>query len=215
MKDTQCGRDAEPKAKGGCISTYRTNFAYVDSMKVNTMSFKQMEELGVYMVTNSFGFSMKYLELSYLRLLRGNLTPGQEGRVRLMSENGKPIHAQRFQSHTQSFWKDMLFQNVLLIKLFHSQSTTHQAMRSSAQSLSHFVPLQKCRSWVSMATSESTGVWTQNGMKSHELFDHEAGQEPRNMGRIKEHAPVPQRQAKDHQSQPHSRLAVCHWSTKS
>ena len=103
MKDTQCGRDAEPKAKGGCISTYRTNFAYVDSMKVNTMSFKQMEEFGVYMVTNSFGFSMKYLELSYLRLLRGNLTPGQEGRVRLMSENGKPIHAQRFQSHTQSF----------------------------------------------------------------------------------------------------------------
>lgn len=87
------------RTKGGCISTYRTNFAYVDSVKVNTMSFKQMEEFGVYMVTNSFGFSMKYLELSYLRLLRGNLAPGQEGSVRLLSENGKPIHAQRFQSH--------------------------------------------------------------------------------------------------------------------
>ena len=62
--------------------------------------------------------------------------------------------------------------------------------------LSHFILLQKCRSWVSMATSESTGVWTQNGVKSHEPFDHEVGQEPRNMGRIKEHAPVPTKTGK-------------------
>ena len=38
------------------------------------------------MVTNSFRFTVKYFELSYLRLLRGNLAPGQEGNARLLPE---------------------------------------------------------------------------------------------------------------------------------
>ena len=85
------------KKKGGCVHCYRANFAYIDSTKVNTISFNDMKKVGVYLVTNNFGFTMKYLELSYLRLLRGNLAPGQEGGVRLMIEGS--IHPQRFQAH--------------------------------------------------------------------------------------------------------------------
>ena len=85
------------KKKGGCVHCYRANFAYIDSTKVNTISFNDMKKAGVYLVTNNFGFTMKYLELSYLRLLRGNLAPGQEGGVRLMIEGS--IHPQRFQAH--------------------------------------------------------------------------------------------------------------------
>lgn len=60
------------------VNSYRVNFAYVDSVKVNTMTFKELENLGVYMVTTGFGFTVKYLQLSYYRLLRGNLAPCQE-----------------------------------------------------------------------------------------------------------------------------------------
>ena len=45
-------------------NSYRMNYAYVDSVKINTMTFKELENIGVYMVTNGFGFTMKYLQLS-------------------------------------------------------------------------------------------------------------------------------------------------------
>ena len=67
-----------------CVKTYRANFAYVDSVKVSTMSFRQMQDMKVYMVTHGFGLTMKYLQMCYYRLLRGNLAPGQESSVRAM-----------------------------------------------------------------------------------------------------------------------------------
>ena len=73
-----------------CVKTYRANFAYVDSVKVNTMSFRQMQDMKVYMVTHGFGFTMKYLQMFYYRLLRGNLAPGQESSVRAMVDG--PLH---------------------------------------------------------------------------------------------------------------------------
>lgn len=72
-----------------CVHAYRANFAYIDSTKVNTMSFRQLEEMGVYMVTNNFGFTMKYLQMSLFRLLRGNLAPGQEASVRTMLDEAE------------------------------------------------------------------------------------------------------------------------------
>ena len=82
------------------VNSYRVNFAYVDSVKVNTMTFKELETLGVYMVTNGFGFTMKYLQLSYYRLLRGNLAPGQEASVRSMLDtSNKCISLRMFRSH--------------------------------------------------------------------------------------------------------------------
>ena len=61
---------------------------------------QRLENLGVYMVTNGFGFTMKYLQLSYYRLLRGNLAPGQEASVRSMLDtSNKCISLRMFRSH--------------------------------------------------------------------------------------------------------------------
>ncbi|CAK0811042.1 unnamed protein product [Prorocentrum cordatum] len=65
----QCGRR-------GCRIVHRTNFAW--PKKVDTLTFNQMKMQGVYFVTNKLGFTMTYLELQYLRLMRGRLVPGQE-----------------------------------------------------------------------------------------------------------------------------------------
>ena len=194
MKDTQCGRDAEPKEvvsphiepilpmlilwrSTPCLSNKWRSLECTWSPTASVFPWNTLSSL-------TYGF----FEATLLQVKKAVLGCCQR--------MGNPSMHRGFNHIYSRLWKDMLSQNVLLIKLFHSQSTTHQAMRSSAQSLSHFILLQKCRSWVSMATSESTGVWTQNGVKSHEPFDHEVGQEPRNMGRIKEHAPVPTKTGK-------------------
>ena len=81
-------------------NSYRMNYAYVDSVKINTMTFKELENIGVYMVTNGFGFTMKYLQLSYYRLLRANLAPGQEASVRSMLDTSNCcITLRKFRSH--------------------------------------------------------------------------------------------------------------------
>lgn len=84
-----------------CRSTHRANFAYQEGAKINTLTFEQMKELGFYLVTKKCGFTFKYLELSFLRLLRGNLASGQEASVRdtLAKNETKMITPRRFQSH--------------------------------------------------------------------------------------------------------------------
>ena len=84
-----------------CRTTHRANFAYQDGAKINTLTFEQMKELGFYLVTKKFGFTFKYLELSFLRLLRGNLASGQEASVRaiLAKNETKMISPKRFQPH--------------------------------------------------------------------------------------------------------------------
>ena len=76
-------------------------FAYHDGVKVNTLTFTQLEALGIYMVTAKFGFTMKYLKMTYYRFLRGNLAPGQETSVRgmLVDDGEQALHPQRFQAH--------------------------------------------------------------------------------------------------------------------
>ena len=87
--------------QGSCRATHRANFAYHDGVKVNTLTFTQLEALGIYMVTAKFGFTMKYLKMTYYRFLRGNLAPGQETSVRgmLVDDGEQALHPQRFQAH--------------------------------------------------------------------------------------------------------------------
>ena len=86
-----------------CRTTHRANFAYQDGVKVNALSFKQMQDSGVYMEKSRFGFSMKYLGLSLLRFLRGNLAPGQEASVRslLSEDDDRAITSTNFQLYLQ------------------------------------------------------------------------------------------------------------------
>ena len=60
-----------------------------------------MEKLGIYLVTHTFGFTMKYLQMTLYRFLRGNLAPGQETPVRdmLLEDSDSHSHPQRFRTH--------------------------------------------------------------------------------------------------------------------
>ena len=211
MKDTQCGRDAEPK---GVVSPHLEPILPMLilwrsilclSNKWRSVECTWSPTASVFPWNTLSSLTYGFFEATLLQVKRTVL-----GWCQRM---GSPSIHRGFNHIYSKLWKDMLSQNVLLIKLFHSRSTTHQAMRSSAQSLSHFVPLQKCRSWISMATSESTAVWmgwrATNYSTTRQAKNQEIWEGSKNMHLC------PQRQAKDHQSQPHCRLAVCHRSTKS
>ena len=45
------------------------------------MSWVGLKKTGAFFVTSKTAFPMSYLELTYLRLLRGKLAPGQEAAV--------------------------------------------------------------------------------------------------------------------------------------
>lgn len=64
-----------------CRTIYRPNFYWENGLKMNCLSFNQMEKVGIYFVSDSVAFSFPYLELTYLRLLRGKLAIGQEAAV--------------------------------------------------------------------------------------------------------------------------------------
>jgi hypothetical protein len=64
-----------------CHSTVRCNLLYVKGGKQNCMTFNQMAAQGAYFVTDKTAFTMKYLELCYLRLMRARNAPGQEAVV--------------------------------------------------------------------------------------------------------------------------------------
>ena len=64
-----------------CRHTVRRNVVTLGRELINTMSLDDMRSSGVFFVTSKTGFTIPFLELTYLRLLRGNLSPGQEAAV--------------------------------------------------------------------------------------------------------------------------------------
>jgi hypothetical protein len=68
-----------------CRTYYRGNFARLvnTGKKVNTLSFKQMEELDTYFVTPALGFKITYLRRLMLSLEYARTVPGQEANVAL------------------------------------------------------------------------------------------------------------------------------------
>ena len=61
-----------------CRFYMRCNFVWLGGQKINCMTFNQLQKSGLYFVTSNTAFTMKYLELCYLRLLRAKTSPGQE-----------------------------------------------------------------------------------------------------------------------------------------
>ena len=53
---------------------------FLSGEKINSLSWKQLKS-GVMFVTSKTAFTMKYLLLAYLRLLRARTAPGQEAAV--------------------------------------------------------------------------------------------------------------------------------------
>lgn len=72
-----------------CRSTVRPNYYKNGSQKLNCLSLEQMQDLGVYFVNSRRAFTMSFLELSYLRLLRSKQAPGQEACVQKMWHQSK------------------------------------------------------------------------------------------------------------------------------
>ena len=72
--------------------------------RVNASSFNQLRDMGIYLVNNHFDFTTKYLEVSMLRLLLGNLPPGQEASIRtLLSEDDpRAITSTNFQLYQRA-----------------------------------------------------------------------------------------------------------------
>ena len=119
----------------GCRTTHRGNFAYEDGVKVNALSFQQLHAFGVYMVTGSFGFSIKYLELSLLRFLRGNLAPGQEASVRLMHDPRNPdgITQKHFRQHLMHALEGYAL----------AKRTPTEVVKFAVDNPTHIIPLDK------------------------------------------------------------------------
>ena len=67
------------------------------------MTFNQLQKSGLYFVTSNTAFTMKYLELCYLRLLRAKTSPGQEAAVRNIADG----------DHVEMFWSDSLRKHLL------------------------------------------------------------------------------------------------------
>ncbi|CAE7031267.1 unnamed protein product [Symbiodinium sp. CCMP2592] len=72
----------------GCRVYVRHNYMRIAGEKINVLSFNQMKAAGVYFVTTKTAFTMSYLELCYLRLLRAKTSPGQEAAVRVLLHQG-------------------------------------------------------------------------------------------------------------------------------
>ncbi|CAE7239170.1 unnamed protein product [Symbiodinium sp. CCMP2592] len=64
-----------------CRNTVRHNLVTLGKELVNTMSLEEMRTTGAFFVTSKTAFSIPFLELTYLRFLRGKLAPGQEAAV--------------------------------------------------------------------------------------------------------------------------------------
>jgi hypothetical protein len=64
-----------------CRAVHRMNYRWQGGSKLNCLTFEQMEQQGIYFVSDSYAFTMPYLHMTYLRLLRGKLAPGQEADV--------------------------------------------------------------------------------------------------------------------------------------
>ena len=86
-----------------CRLYMRCNFVWLGGQKINCMTFNQLQKSGLYFVTSNTAFTMKYLELCYLRLLRAKTSPGQEAAVRNIADG----------DHVEMFWSDSLRKHLL------------------------------------------------------------------------------------------------------
>ena len=87
-----------------CGSALRHNFVWLGGQKIICMTFRQMQRAGVYFVTQKACFTMKYLHLCYLRILRAKTSPGQEAAVRLLADPDHPLQ----------FWQERSLRDNLL-----------------------------------------------------------------------------------------------------
>ena len=81
-----------------CKTSIRHNIMWLGGQKINCMSFQELEAAGVYFVSQKTCFTMAYLRLCYLRLLRAKTTPGQEAAVRFLASENHPL--QFWQEHS-------------------------------------------------------------------------------------------------------------------
>ena len=86
-----------------CRLYMRCNFVWLGGQKINCMTFNQLQKSGLYFVTSNTAFTMKYLELCYLRLLRAKTSPGQKAAVRNIADG----------DHVEMFWSDSLRKHLL------------------------------------------------------------------------------------------------------
>ena len=70
-----------PKICHTCRHTTRYNLLTIGKETLNCLSYDAMKQCGALFVSSKTGFSFPYLEMTYLRLLRGKLSPGQETAV--------------------------------------------------------------------------------------------------------------------------------------
>ena len=81
-----------------CRTSLRCNFMWLGDQKINCVSFNQLKAAGVFFASQKTAFTMEYLHLCYLRLLRAKTSPGQEAAVRLLASADHPL--QFWQEHS-------------------------------------------------------------------------------------------------------------------
>jgi hypothetical protein len=80
-----------------CDTTVRQNFYKLGHQKVNCLSFDDITKSGVYFVNHHFAFTVNYLRLQHLRLLRAREAPGQEAAVQsIFHQEGDGMPCSRF-----------------------------------------------------------------------------------------------------------------------
>ena len=177
-----------------CRATHRANFAYQDGVKVNTLSFNDLEENGIDLVSSKYGFTMQYLKMTFYRFLRGNLAPGQETSVRgiLAEEGDPPIHPQRFQNYLMIALEGFALARRSPEKIvpFHVDVDRPSSISNSIMFPSFSLLLAKWQHFHLMAILEFTGncIWI---MSLLELLQFVAAQEKINILERIAHARVP------------------------
>ena len=82
----------------GCNTTVRGNLWYSKGKTYSGMTFNELEEQGFYLVSAKTGFTMPYLRLAKLRLMRAKCSPGQEAVTKSLFHQGDDRMV--WQSHT-------------------------------------------------------------------------------------------------------------------
>jgi hypothetical protein len=71
-----------------CLAVYRPNFMWSGATKLNTLKYSDFCKVGAYFVSNKVAFTLPYLQLCRLRLLRARVAPGQEAGVQHLFHEG-------------------------------------------------------------------------------------------------------------------------------
>ena len=144
-----------------CRTNVRHNIMFLRGEKINTMTYNEMAGSGVLFVNSKTAFAMEYLHLTYLRLLRGRLAPGQEASVLELYHEGdsRLLHKQNTRDYLLHALEALHWQGELPTESFSSISRTLPSTLVDFTKISYSHLRDQSRLLRLTDTSASTELW--------------------------------------------------------